>query len=290
MRVLVIGGSGLVGRAVCETAPPLGISVVPASRREMIRGLALDLASTSIEADIARICEAAPWDACLLLAGVASFRECAEDPEGTARINVSNTLSVIASLHSHGVDVLFASTSAVFGTRSSHSTETSSPAPSSEYARQKAQVEERCLSDGSARIVRFTKVLNFADQTWSQWIYGWRYGRASVAFKDLKFAPILPSFAARALLHLLEDRHRIIQHVTSVNDIAYFEAAKLTASCLGYGPGLVSASPAPARPECGLVPKSDQYLATDNPQPHFVGPEAERAILMGLGSGQHLVR
>src|SRR5215470_12346890 len=76
-----------------------------------------------------------------VLAAVARLAACAADPIGSARINVTQTLTLIERLLASDVHVLFLSTNQVFDGDTSHVVPEAPVAPVSEYGRQKAQVE-----------------------------------------------------------------------------------------------------------------------------------------------------
>jgi len=118
VRVLVIGGSGLIGRAAAATLREAGDDVSVASRRQPavlplgVAWHALDICDAgSVHAVVAR----ARPDAVLHLAALLQF-DCEHEPARAVRINVDGTLHVLEACCRLGVRrVVFGSSIAVYG-------------------------------------------------------------------------------------------------------------------------------------------------------------------------------
>ena len=74
-------------------------------------------------------------------AAVARLAACAADPEGTAHINVTQTLALVDKLLARGIYVLFLSTNQVFDGSVPQMPAGAPYSPVSEYGRQKARTE-----------------------------------------------------------------------------------------------------------------------------------------------------
>lgn len=118
MRVMIIGGTGLIGRATISYLRQRGAEAVVVSRRRPLN-LASDV--QWVECDIQNsgntkkvIAEAAP-DAILHLAALLQTA-CEHDPDLAVRINVEGTLNVLNAAKEAGVQrVVFGSSIAVYG-------------------------------------------------------------------------------------------------------------------------------------------------------------------------------
>ena len=86
-------------------------------------------------------------DAVAHLGAVSGVMPCAEDPEGTRAVNVRGTAELVEWCRSRTVPIAFASSLAVVGVPDRIPvTEDTPPAPTHEYARQKAEGEQSVLS------------------------------------------------------------------------------------------------------------------------------------------------
>ena len=97
--------------------------------------------------------------AAVICAGVSSVGACANDPLGTAQVNVDGTVALANRLASEGAFVVFLSTGHVFdGSRPNHLAEDAF-SPITEYGRQKAKTEAQLGELGdSVAIVRLSNV------------------------------------------------------------------------------------------------------------------------------------
>lgn len=148
MRVLVTGGAGYIGSTVVSACLDARHEVVvmddlSTGRREFVAGLlvvgsvldgsALDEALTVI----------GPVDAVVHCAARAVVSESVADPVGYYRTNVTGTWEVLTAMVRHGVSrLLFSGSASVYASTPDGAAETSPLAPSSPYARTKAQAEQ----------------------------------------------------------------------------------------------------------------------------------------------------
>lgn len=137
---LVVGGDGLIGKAVLARLCAAGLPAVATTRRaipdDKWAWLRLDLTEPASElpaADVAYLC-----------AGIKGFREC-EGVAETWRVNVDGMVAVGKQLLRQGAFVVYVSTDAVDWSPSS-------------YARQRAQVEAVLQGCGDPAIVRCGRV------------------------------------------------------------------------------------------------------------------------------------
>ena len=102
--------------------------------------------------------------AACLCAAIARLAACAADPEGSAHINVTQTLALIERLLARGIPVLFLSTNQVFDGRTPHERAEAPHSPVSEYGRQKARTEAALLRQmergAPVAILRLAKVVS----------------------------------------------------------------------------------------------------------------------------------
>lgn len=142
-NVLVTGGAGLIGSALCEVALREGASVVAlddlsSGRRENLPpGARLVVGDVCDEAALAPLVRAA--DAVVHLAAGVGVRRVLERPTGTLRQSLLGTEAALRLAAAHRKPLFFASSSEVYGD-----------------AGEGALAEERLLGFGSAERLRFT--------------------------------------------------------------------------------------------------------------------------------------
>jgi dTDP-4-dehydrorhamnose reductase len=145
MRVLVIGASGQVGRALCAAfASPH--AVVPASHQHVEAGQQpIDLGDG---ASIARLWRDVQPELVLLAGGMCNVDGCEIEPDVCRRVNVAGTQAIAREAQATGATVVFFSTDHVFDGSCDINRETDPVAPMNVYSESKVQAEEilrRCL-------------------------------------------------------------------------------------------------------------------------------------------------
>jgi dTDP-4-dehydrorhamnose reductase len=145
MRVLVIGASGQVGRALCAAFAPRH-TVIAASHQHVEQGQrSVDLADG---ASIAGLWLDVRPDLVLLAGGMCNVDGCELEPDLCLRVNVAGTQAVADQARATDAAVVFLSTDHVFDGSRDFNRETDPVAPIYVYADSKVQAEEilrRCL-------------------------------------------------------------------------------------------------------------------------------------------------
>lgn len=181
-----------------------------------------------------------------LLAAVTSYQRCADDPQGSRRVNVDGVLTLAEQLAKAGAFVVFPSTTAVFGDVPGTPAESAPAVPTTEYGRQKAEVEEKMLhlnrratSPAGAAVVRLTKVVTPRGLV-GQWIRQLTQGSAIEAASDLMLSPLSARWAARALITLASARRGGgPYHIVGETVCSYYDFARSIARAIGADATLV---------------------------------------------------
>jgi dTDP-4-dehydrorhamnose reductase len=180
--------------------------------------------------------------ACIFVA-VARLDACAADPDGSAHINVTQTLALAERLLERGIHVLFLSTNQVFDGSVPHVRADAPPSPVSEYGRQKACTEAALLRHVEAgapvAILRLSRVVPPDIPLLHGWKDALAAGRPIEAFSDMKVAPVPTAWVACAVDRILRERTRGMFQLTGPRDITYAEAGRFIARRLGACPELV---------------------------------------------------
>jgi UDP-glucose 4-epimerase len=143
-RVGVTGATGFIGGALLPRLGRAGYGLVPVD--DGSGPLRVDHAEWPVHVRDFTTAEAlgllSECDAVLHLGAVSGVMACAEDPKGTASVNVDGTRRLVDACAARGVPVAFASSLAVVGAPERLPVTEETPArPTHEYARQKAAGE-----------------------------------------------------------------------------------------------------------------------------------------------------
>ena len=225
----ILGAGGTIGSALWETLLASGIPLEGTTRAgDPAKGLQrFDLASGSVlpskpGAGVAYLC-----------AADTEMSKCEADPVGTRMVNVFGVVKAARQLHDSGKFVVFLSSSAVFDGNESAPNEQSTPKPSSEYGRQKADAESQLMKIGGVAIVRLTKVFGVNEKRIVAWREELLAGHSIEPYKDLVMAPISLNYSLRLLESIGENQASGIWHGSGDSDISYAEFTMLLADALG---------------------------------------------------------
>lgn len=165
-RVGITGATGFIGGALVPRLARSGLTVVPVDNKS--GPLRVDYAEWPVRARDFTSSEAldllSSTDVVLHLGAVSGVMACAEDPAGTARVNVEGTRRLVTACAARAVPVAFASSLAVVGSPERLPVTEATPArPTHEYARQKAageQIVSDLARNGKARsaVLRMSNV------------------------------------------------------------------------------------------------------------------------------------
>lgn len=235
---LVVGGDGLIGRALVSRARSDGRAVLATTRRCREAGpsrpfleLAQDPASWTLPG---------PVSVAFLLAAAANQASCCADPAVSRRVNVDHTVALARRLVGQGAFVVFTSTNLVFDGEQAGYPTCASPSPTSEYGRQKAEAERALLALGpSVAVVRLTKVLSADMPLIGSWVEKLRNGESVTAFTDLICAPMPVGFVAEALARIGAAGRGGLFHLSGADEVTYADLARLLARRLGAERDLV---------------------------------------------------
>ncbi len=239
---LIVGGDSEIGAAAYRGMQAQGAAVAATTRR-----------SDRVTADRPFLDLSAPLDdwapppgtqAVCLCAAIARLAACAGDPEGSAHINVVQTLALAQKLLARGIAVLFLSTNQVFDGRTPHERADAPHSPVSEYGRQKARAEAALLhqlnNGAPVAILRLAKVVSDTMPLIGGWIKDLAAAKPIRVFNDLTLAPTPTNLVCAAIAALLRDRARGIFQLTGPRDVTYADIGGFLAAYLDVDQKLVT--------------------------------------------------
>ncbi len=240
--ILIAGGDSEIGAALCRALTAQGKSVAATTRSP--ERVARDRPLLDLSKPVGSWEPPQGTTVACVCAAVARLAACADDPPGTARINVTQTLALIDNLLARGIYVLFLSSNQVFDGSGPQMPPGAPYSPVSEYGRQKARTET-ALRDRMARgapvaILRLAKVVSSRNPLIDGWIADLSAGRPIRAFNDMIAAPVPAGLVCAAIGSLLEDRAAGIFQLTGPRDVAYADIGRFIASRVGAESSLVA--------------------------------------------------
>jgi dTDP-4-dehydrorhamnose reductase len=234
--VLIVGGDGLIGRALAQQLRADGLQVAVTSRRGGMAEhpvIPLNLAQPIGTAEL-------PKAGCIVIAAAETrIAQCQADPAATAVTNTEAPRRLAHWARECGARPLLLSTSAVLDGTRPMAPEDEPQRPSSVYGKQKAAAEQAVLASQGA-VLRLGKVLHPEQATLAGWRRDLRSQRAIAPFSDLIMAPVSLDLAVRAIAGLIANRDAAgIFQLTANRALTYAEAAFRFASALGAARELV---------------------------------------------------
>jgi dTDP-4-dehydrorhamnose reductase len=236
---LVVGADGMIGAAL--------LKFLRQSKRNVMGTIFLKefIGGEHIFLDLAQETKDYPFSdhvtTAYICAGVTQLKTCEQDPNGSARINVSGTLSLIQSLMAKGAFVVFLSSNQVFNGLKPHMEPFESPSPLSEYGKQKAAVEEALKNDlDTVAIVRLTKVLG-PNSILSEWYRSLQNQMPIYPFMDMMMSPIALKTVISIISLIGTMRKGGIWQISGEEDISYATAAEWLAEAIKADKKLIHA-------------------------------------------------
>ena len=245
---LIVGGDSEIGAAVYRAMKAQGKAVAATTRRS--DRVASDRPFLDLAAPLEGWTPPPGTQAVCLCAAIARLVACANDPEGSAHINVVQTLALAEKCLARGIAVLFLSTNQVFDGHTPHERAEALHSPVSEYGRQKARAEAallRQLDNGApVAILRLAKVMSATMPLIDGWIKDLTAAKSIRVFNDLALAPTPTDLVCTAIAALLQDRARGIFQLTGPRDVTYAEIGGFLAAYLDVEQKLVTQTSARA--------------------------------------------
>ena len=240
-KFLIVGGDSEIAAATAFYMRERGYEVLATTRRP--ERAAPDRPLLDLAGPVEDWPVPAGIDAACLCAAIARLNDCANDPEGSARVNVVGITTLTDRLLARGVPVLFLSTDKVFDGSRPHVPADAPTCPASEYGRQKAAAEAALVAQmqrgAPAAILRLAKIVSPGMDLLRGWIASLGAGKPICAFHDMHMAPTPVALVAAAIERLLAEPQAGIFQLTGPRDIAYSEIALHLAAKLGADPALV---------------------------------------------------
>jgi dTDP-4-dehydrorhamnose reductase len=245
-KVLVIGGTGLVGNALLRAWTARGLDVTAATYHCHASGdfLQLDMQD---EARVRELLEKHRPAVVAVPAANPFVDYCELHPAETRKVNVDGTLNVARACRDLGARMIFYSSDYVYDGAKGVYTEEDATCPINEYGRQKAEAERGVLAADPRNLVIRTSGA-----------YGWQWepknfvlqiraklsaGQEMPVADDVRYNPTYVENLAEITAELVEAGAAGIFHVVGADEIARFEFASRAARAFGLDERLLKPTP-----------------------------------------------
>jgi dTDP-4-dehydrorhamnose reductase len=239
---LIVGGDSEIGAATFHATKAQGQAVAATTRRR--DRVAPDRPFLDLAAPLGDWAPPPGTRAVCLCAAIARLSACADDPQGSAQINVVQTLALVEKLLARDIAVLFLSTNQVFDGRTPQVPADAPHSPVSEYGRQKARAEaalrDRMTNGAPVAILRLAKVVSDGMPLIEGWVRELSAGKPIRVFNDMPLAPTPTPQVCTAIAALLRARARGIFQLTGPRDVTYADIGRFLAGYLDAAPQLVN--------------------------------------------------
>lgn len=213
-KIVLVGASGMMGSATLDVARRLDLDVVPTYHTRMFEGGIC----FKLETDAPECLNIKADDVVIIFAAFSDQEWVRTHPLQARGLNVIATARLANEARKKKAHLIFLSSEAVFGkSQAAGWTEASSPCPSTEYGRQKYEVEKMLQTIGGACIVRtgWNVSFRFQDRCVVQSTYeNLLRGSARLA-EDNCFSLTAANDTARVLVHVAVERISGVVHAVS---------------------------------------------------------------------------
>ncbi|VVC03153.1 GDP-L-fucose synthase [Candidatus Burarchaeum australiense] len=231
MRLLVIGASGQLGRALVEEAPEWDFEAMgtyesrpAASASPPLQHFHLDMTDAK---EVESVFEKAKPDACVLAAAYTNVDGCETDKAMADRINVEGTRNVAEACKRRNCLFVFISSDYVFDGKKGPYSEEDEPNPINHYGRTKLEGEKIALGVKEHLVVRTTIVFDFreAKNFATRLAERLRAGEQVLVPVDQVGSPTWAPNLAEAICELISEKKRGTYHVVGRDLMNRFEFA-----------------------------------------------------------------
>lgn len=231
-RFLVIGGDGLIGRALASHLISCGFTVDATSRRRQSNVVQFDLSKPDFDV-------LDGYSHIFICAGVTNISACDNEPDFTYKINVESTASIAKYAAKGGSYLYYISSNTVFDGTTPFPDEGCNTSPITEYGKQKVAIESILLSLPTASVIRVTKILSQQVPLFGKFLSDLKAGNVVTPFCDLNLTPMSLSYLCESVYRLVKSKKTGLFHLSGEEDLTYSQLCFHLAGLMGVSKNLV---------------------------------------------------
>ena len=246
-RALITGGTGLLGKALLETAPDGWEALAtfhrmapPVEWRDRFHQL-----DVREEAAVSRLIASIRPDVVIHTASVGSVDEAERSPDTVRRVNVGGTAAIGSACRTLGAHVIFISSNAVFDGRHPPYAEDDPVRAVNRYGELKIEAEAWLRAHaGPHAVVRPLLLYGWPlpggrENAVTRWLERLEQGAVVEAAEDITSMPVPATTCAQAVWAAASARRQAIYHIAGADRISLAEFARETARVFGCDERLV---------------------------------------------------
>lgn len=267
-RVLITGGTGILGKALIENCPT-DIQVFVTYLRDCWNS---ELPCPAMQLDVANkentlraITEWACPDVIIHAAGIGNVDFAENNRSIAKRINVGGTNNIIDVCRNNNIKLIYLSTNAVFDGQKPPYAEESERLPVNYYGRLKVEAEDLVLSSG----LKYSIVRAILMYGWhypqsrlnpvTNWLRLFGEGKTINVVNDRYSQPLFAEDCAKIIWEIVNKDKIGIYHVSGHDRVTLFEFATKTAEIFGLDKKLIQPVPSSYFPEIAPRPVDTSF-------------------------------
>lgn len=267
MRVLITGGTGLLGKGLIETNKDVEISSIYLGTYDMTDGPNVAYYRTDIcdaEASEEVFRKAHP-QIVIHTAGIANVDYCEKNYEEAYKSNVVGTKIILDLTGKAGAKIVFISTNAVFDGKNAPYSEDSMPSPINSYGKMKLEAEEIVRNSGLEHlIVRPILMYGWNNEhersntaTWL--IEKLRRGETVNIVNDVYENPLFNILCAEMIWSLIDANKEGIYHLAGKDVVSRYEFSRIIADVFNLDKRLIKQVSSDFFPGLAPRPRNTSY-------------------------------
>lgn len=260
-KVLITGGTGLLGKTLLETAPQ-GIQTFatyhrlapPETWQEKFRRL-----DVREERSVSELLAEIQPETVIHTASIGGVDEAEKDPESVRAVNVEGTRAVLRACQQTGASLIFISSNAVFDGLHPPYKEDAPLRSVNRYGQIKIEAE-RLLENSGIPVLIVRPILMYGwplegarDNAVTRWLKRLEKRETIEVADDIVTMPLWAGDCARAVWNGFLNRRQGIAHVAGGDRVTFVEFAREVCRVFGHDPGFLK--PVPSRQMAHLAPR-----------------------------------
>jgi len=238
-KVLIIGGSGLLGSKICEIFPDAfaTYNITQISRKNTFK---LDISDSD---SLKFMLDKLDPDTIIVTAALTDVDKCELNPEMAVKINTEPFRYIVSYLKKKGGRLIQISTDYVFSGEKGNYIENDERNPVNVYGKTKMEAEDIIINSGiNYALIRTSGIFGINESTGKNNFFTWLYsnlrkGNEISLIIDQFYSPVLNSVLAEAIHEIYEKEMDGIIHFSSLDAISRFEFGTLVADIFNLEKG-----------------------------------------------------